>query len=177
MGNDNLDLSLYNGGIFQEITPETVQDHELGIKFNSGKLDFQINGYFMGFENEITLLGAIGPNGLQLSGNVDNSYRSGVELDLGYKATERLKFTAQLTQSQNRITQDDVEFNHVLTPNTIANASVEYDIKDFTLGMSTKYQGEAYLDLANTEQIDGFSLLNLRATYHAESTIDFSLFL
>lgn len=176
-GNDDLDLSYYDDGIFQEITPEQVQDHEFGFKFNSGKLAFQLNGYFMGFDNEITLLGAIGPNGLQLSGNVDNSYRTGAELDLGYKVNDSFRLMAQATQSENKIIQDGVEFNHVLTPSTVVNVGGEYDLREFTLGISGKYQGEAFLDLANTEQVDGFALIDLRGTYHIDESADFSLYL
>lgn len=177
IGNDDLDLSLYTDGVFQEITPEQVQDHEFGFKFNSEKLAFQVNGYFMSFDNEITLLGAVGPNGLQLSGNVDDSFRMGSELDLGYKVSKNFRLTLQATQSENRIIQDGIEFNHVLTPNTIVNAGGEYDLKDFSFGITGKYQGEAYLNLENTETIDGFALLNLRTTYHADGNVDFSLFL
>ena len=177
LGNDDLDLSFYPDGEFKTIDPEQVQDHEFGFKFNSGKLAFQANGYFMSFDNEITLLGAVGPNGLQLSGNVDNSYRAGVELDAAYKVSDSFRLIAQATQSENRILQDGVEFNHVLTPSTIVNLGGEYSIKYFTFGLDAKYQGEAYLDLANTEKLDGFALLNVRTTYHADDNISLSLFL
>ncbi|MDG1950226.1 MAG: TonB-dependent receptor, partial [bacterium] len=53
----------------------------------------------------------------------------------------------------------------------------EYAIKHFTFGLDAKYQGEAYLDIANTETIDGFALLNLRTTYQADDNISFSIFL
>ena len=159
------DLFIPDGTTFEGIDPEQVQDHEAGFKFNSGKLAFQVNGYFMSFENEITLLGAVGPNGLALSGNVDDSYRAGVEIDLAYKVTDDLRVMTQLTQSENRILFADQEVSHVLTPETIFNLGANYQKGQWGFGVLAKHQGDAYLDLANTEQVDGFTIVNLNASF------------
>jgi len=164
MGMDNLFIP--EGQTFQTIEPESVQDHEGGFKFNSGKLAFQVNGYFMSFENEITLLGALGPNGLALSGNVASSYRAGVEADVEYKFNEYFNAFVQLTQSENRILFGDEEVSHVLTPETIVNLGANYTQDRWGLGVLLKHQGDAYLDLANTEKVDGFTVINLRGSFY-----------
>lgn len=159
------DLWIPEGEEFATIEPESVQDHEFGFKFNGDRLAFQANGYFMSFTNEITLLGAVGPNGLALSGNVDNSYRMGAEFDITYKIMEDLDVFTQFTQSQNRIIFANEEVSHVLTPETIVNVGANYICNKWRFGVLAKHQGDSYLDIANTEHIDGFTVINMNVSF------------
>lgn len=173
-GLDNLDLD-----VFQELEPETVRNHEGGLKFNSGKLAFQVNGYFMDFTNEITLTGAVGENGLLATENIDNSYRAGVEVDVAYKFSGNWDMFFQFTQSENRILfQDDngnaQQRSHVLTPETMVNLGVNYTHGKWGLGILARHQGDAYLDLQNIEKVDGFTIFNVRTSYE-EGPFIFSL--
>lgn len=171
-GFDNLEE-----GVFSPVKPEYVQDHEFGLRVQKNRFYAQINGYYMDFENEITLLGAIGPNSLVLSGNVSNSYRFGVEIDAAYKVTDDLELNVQFTQSENKIIAESGEkINHVLTPSTIFNYGANYQLKRFLFAFQGKYQGESYLDLANSETINGFSVLNLRVAYdHKEANLTYAI--
>ena len=59
--------------------PEFVFDHELGVKSSAGDLRYGVNFFYLDFEDEITLNGAFGPNGLPLRSTVASSYRTALK--------------------------------------------------------------------------------------------------
>lgn len=173
-GFDNLDLDF-----FQELEPETVRNHEGGIRFNSDKIIAQVNAYLMNFNNEIALTGFFGPNSLLTTESFENSYRRGIELDMSYNISSNWSVFFQFTQSENRILSIDDDGNtqkrsHVLTPETMSNLGVNYTYRKWGFSVLARYQGNSYLDLENTEKIDSFTVLNLRTSY-SEGPFMFSL--
>ncbi|HXB13366.1 MAG TPA: TonB-dependent receptor, partial [Bacteroidia bacterium] len=120
------------------ITPEQVIDYELGSNLKFNKFSAQYNVYYMDFKNEITLLGALGSNGLPLMTNVSKSYRSGVELDMTYNLTKHFSLTNSSSLSHNRIQGDGKEYEPLLTPSIIINQGVEYTYKGLCIGVGFK---------------------------------------
>ena len=154
---------------FTEITPEEVVDYELGTNYKKGKLQLSGNLYFMDFKNEITLIGALGSNGLPLMTNVDNSFRSGVELDYVYKFNNYLNYGGNANYSYNRITDGDKTYQPLFTPNLIVNQRLSVKHKGFGLGLSAKYHSESFIDQENTAVTPQFVVVNVNGGYEVKN--------
>ena len=154
------DLIAYN-----EVTPEEVIDYELGYKLKGKKLLVNANVYYMDFKNEITLIGALGSNGLPLLTNVETSFRSGVELDVAYAITKQITVSNNTNVSYNRINDGGVEFQPLYTPPVVSNTGITYKEKGFSIGVDAKYHSESFIDFDNDYTTPAFLVLNANAGY------------
>jgi iron complex outermembrane receptor protein len=147
------------------ITPEQVIDYELGSNLKFNKILVQYNLYYMDFKNEITFLGGLGPNGLNLMTNVSKSFRSGIELDLNYKVMKCLSITNTSNYAYSRIQGDGKEYTPLYTPNFVSNTGVLYTYKGFDIGINAKYQSFSYINADNTSTIPSYVLYNATIGY------------
>jgi len=147
------------------ITPEQVIDYELGSNLKFSHLKVQYNAYYMDFKNEITLLGALGSNGLPLMTNVSKSFRSGIELDLKYSINKHFSITNSSNYAYCRIQGDGKEYTPLYTPNLIVNQGVEYVTKGFNIGITGRYQSSSYINSDNTATIPAFTTINATIGY------------
>lgn len=162
---DPLVDSVTNKAILFISDPESVLDHEAGIRFRGQSWHLNMNAYYMAFENEIVLSGQFGPNGLALNNKVDQSFRSGIELDAAYQLSPQWKLINQSSISHNRIQDQGASFSPILTPPLLINQEILYMPNNWVLGLSLRYQGASFLDFANTETIDPYVLANARIVY------------
>lgn len=157
-GNDNLvGLNI--------ITPEQVIDYELGSNIKTSKLNIQYNLFYMNFKNEITLLGALGSNGLPLMTSVDKSYRSGIEFDANYKLSNHFLLTNSSNYSYNRIIGDGKQYQPLYTPSFILNQGVEFIYKGFSMGIQAKYHSKSFINSDNTYTTPEFITYNTNLGY------------
>jgi iron complex outermembrane receptor protein len=157
-GNDNL-------GTLNIITPEQVLDYELGSNVKLGKLSLQYNGYVMDFKNEITLLGALGGNGLPLMTNVSKSFRSGIEIDLNYHLTKEISLTNSSNYSYCRIKNGSETYQPLYTPSLIVNQGITYSKKGFIIGIQGKYATKSYITSDNSMTIPQYLTINANLGY------------
>ena len=149
------------------VEPERVVDFEAGVELRRGRLVAHADLYAMEFENEIALSGELSEIGLPARRNAGRSHRRGLELDLAYAPSERLRLAANAAFSRNRIdgwTQfydvydaegawlDGVSIVHhdvrpLLTPEAILNGSVEWKpAPELSLLATGRYVSAAQLD-------------------------------
>ena len=167
-GWDDLPADSTGQGILYITDPEYVLDQDLGIRYYSQKFRFDFNLYFMDFVNEIVLNGQFGPNGLALNDNVDQSIRTGAELTLTYApkgALSLFRFVNNSSFNYSRIDQANTSFTPILTPPLIVNQDVVFSIGYFETALSVRYQSASFIDFANENSINGYVLLNWRASY------------
>lgn len=150
---------------FIPVSPETVTDYEIGMNTTTENLVLQANLYYMDFDNEITLLGALGSNGLPMMRNVKQSFRSGIEIDATYSLSKSLSLTNNFTYSYNRITDNEVMYQPLYTPDLIINQGVSYRNKNVTASILGKYHSESYIDLENTSVTPSFVIFNANISY------------
>ncbi len=164
-GLDNLDVNNIN---FTNISPEDVIDYEIGLNIDKKSLKYNLNYFYMDFNNEITLSGALGQNGLPLMSSVDRSFRSGFESDLDvlYKNFE---LNNNFTFMYNEIKTDSGNFKPVMTPDFLINTSLTYNYKKFELSMTHKYISKRYIDLENTSTLDPFQELGMNLKYKTKN--------
>ena len=147
------------------ITPEQVIDYEIGSNIKKSNINIQYNFYYMDFKNEITLLGALGSNGLPLMTNVTKSFRSGFEIDINYKIFKGLSLTNTSNYSYCRINNGLNMYQPLYTPNFIMNQGVEYSINGFNFGILGRYSSKSYLNSDNTLTIPSYLILNANIGY------------
>lgn len=164
-GNDDLLGDGDNNPILSVIDPESVVDHELGFRYKQEDFNFSMNCYFMDFSNEIVLAGNFGPNGLALTNNVEQSIRTGIELSASYQLNKHITLTNNSSWNHSRIKEQSEKFSPILTPSLIINQEASYQYKNFTIGLTGRYQSESYMDFANSATLDDYFLLDGRMAY------------
>ena len=175
-GNDDLLADSLGNAILSNTNPEFVLNHELGFRFQKGKMKFNANLYYMDFQNEIVLDGKFGPNGLALTNNVEQSFRAGIELNLAYKVSKHFSLVNNSSFNYSRITEQTETFSPILTPPIIINQEVIFSKNKFTIALSGRYQQQSFINFANEEKVNGYFLLNSRASYSIND-FQFSVFL
>lgn len=139
------------------VQAETMNDLELGLNFNSESLSLALNIFFMNFENEIVKSGKLDRFGQPVTGNVDRTIHSGVELSLQYNLKNIFNFYLNSTYSQNKISDGyyfiDSESKINLSGNKISgfpdflvNAGVNYRTNGLNIDVSLRYVGTFYSD-------------------------------
>ena len=62
------------------VNPEQLIDYELGFQYQKSRFNLSVNGYFMHYNNQLVLTGAIDDVGNPVRENVAKSYRAGIEI-------------------------------------------------------------------------------------------------
>lgn len=165
-------------------TYETLNDFELGYKYNAPRVAFGANAYFMSYQNQLILTGEINDVGAPIMVNVDNSYRAGIELMAGMKLTDKLKWDLNLTFSKNKI-KDFTEYvddwdnggqianklgttDLAFAPEVIANSQLSWmATKGLNVSLQSFSVSKQYIDnsSSNERKLDGYFLNNLKFTY------------
>jgi len=175
-GNDDLLIDSLGNAVLSNTKPEYVLNHELGFRFQKSKVNFNANLYYMDFKNEIVLDGKFGPNGLALTNNVEQSFRTGFELSVTYRASKYFSFVNNSSFNYSRIKEQTESFSPILTPPVIINQEVIFTTNNFTIAFSGRYQLQSYIDFANMNKVNSYFLLNSRASYGIKG-FQFSVFL
>lgn len=163
---------------------ETLQNLEVGYRYKSRKMMANVNYFLMNYQNQLILTGAINDVGAYARTNVDQSYRTGIEIEAGYLITKGLSISGNLTYSQNKIPSfteyyDDydnggqVAILHnntdlAFSPNIIAAGALEYvPFKGMTLTFISKYVGKQYLDNTSNDyrSLNPYFVSNFEAGY------------
>ncbi len=167
---------------------ETLRNIEAGWRFRNQNITFTVNYYLMDYKNQLVPTGKVNDVGALIRTNVDESYRSGVELEGSVRLSPKFLWNANLTLSKNKIKNfNEVlydyganfdEYNEVvntyankdiaLSPNIIAGSTLLYSpFKGFELGLLTKYVGKQFLDNTGNEsrKIDAYFIDDLRMSY------------
>ena len=171
-------------------TYETLNDFELGYKFNSKRLILGLNAYYMMYNNQLVLTGEINDVGAPVMTNVDQSYRAGLELMAGMMLSEKLKWDVNVTLSQNKIKNfteyvDDWDnggqvenkigtTNLAFSPNLMANSQVKWLVtKGLDISLQSFSVSKQYIDnsSSNDRKLNSYLLNNLKFSWHVQQKI------
>src|SRR5690606_6362848 len=81
--------------------PEKLHDFELGWRFEKEKTRINTNVYFMYYQDQLVLTGAIDDEGAPIRQNSGESYRLGLEVNAVFGLTDKLTLHPTLALSQN----------------------------------------------------------------------------
>lgn len=111
--------------------PERLKDWELGYRTQRGIFTGGINAFYMLYDNQLVLTGALNDVGDQIRSNVKSSYREGLEFDGHFKFTNWLNWNATASFSSNKVKN----FNQALT-NYDNNTEVNYQLSKSNIAFS-----------------------------------------
>ena len=168
---------------------ERLYDYELGYSFKQSILAISINLYYMDYRDQLVLTGKLSDVGYPLMTNVENSYRTGIEINAGIKPLSWLRWNVNSTFSQNRI-KNFIEYVDVYNPITYEVTSQEAKylgetpisfsppvvsssqllinpIRPLTLSLIAKYVGAQYFDNTGSSKrkLDGYFVNNVVVAY------------
>lgn len=158
--------------------PETLNDFELGWRLNKENFKLNLNGYYMRYQNQLVLTGALNDVGAPVRENSGDSYRLGIEADATIIATEQFIFRPNIAVSQNKNIDFFAERNGELvnlgntniafSPDVILSNIITYiPIEDLQISLLSKYVGRQYmsnLDLKNSK-LDSYFINDLNVSY------------
>ena len=169
------------------IQPEELIDYELGWKYNSEKFFFNSNLYYMGYKNQLVLTGALDDVGSPIRENSGKSYRTGIELESVYKATNKLNISANISFSENKNVDYKTNYNGVITdwgdtdisfsPNVISSAGIQFSAsQDLTFTLLNKFVGNQYMSNteSNISKLSSYSTTDLNILYTIKNSAYFS---
>lgn len=180
--------------------PEVLNNIEAGWRLQRSKYSFNLNYYLMSYKDQLVLTGELNDVGASIRTNVDDSYRTGVELEGALRVSPKVTFGANVTFSENKIKNfTEViydygvaydEYNEIqnqlkdvdisFSPSVIAGSTLSYNpFNNFEASLLSKYVGEQFLDNTSNQnrKIEAYFVNDLRLTYSPsiKGLKDFSL--
>ena len=139
-----------------DIKPEKLNDLEFGYRLSSDKLELNLNAYYMLYNEQLVLTGAIDDVGAPIRTNSGSSYRVGIESEINLELSKKLDISSNLTLSSNKNKEVISNYNGALTnfgktnlsysPNFITNNTINYKFTEkFSLSMFSKYVGKQFM--------------------------------
>nr|MBI1230471.1 TonB-dependent receptor [Cytophagales bacterium] len=168
--------------------PEHLQNIEGGIRVTQRNFQYNVNGYYMGYTDQLVLTGQLNDVGAYIRENVARSYRAGLELDGAYKVNEKWTLGGNIAFSRNKIDEfiayDDIydenwdfvgqeatsyeDTDIAFSPNVVASAVIDYSpTKNLGFSLMNKYVGDQYLDNTQNDnrKLDAFWTTDVRLNY------------
>lgn len=138
------------------VKPESLDDFELGWKYNSDKFILNTNLYYMNYQDQLVLSGELDNVGNPIARNAGKSYRIGLEIESVIKLTNRLNWQPNLAISANKNVDKYFQFDGVLkdygntdlaySPSFIAGSILSYKpMNNLNISFLSKYVGEQFM--------------------------------
>lgn len=161
-----------------DVTHEKLNDFELGWRHESERLRLNANIYYMLYNNQLVLTGALDDVGEYLRENVDKSYRLGLELDATLFLSNQFSLNSNLAVSRNKIQDLTIErdgslqnlgdTNIAFSPDLISTHALEYAPNSkFRAALIGKYVGEQFMSNTDTyaSKLDSYFVTDLNFSY------------
>jgi len=179
-------------------TPEELWDVEAGWRHDAKRWRWAVNMYYMLYNNQLVVTGAVNDVGAAVRTNVDKSYRVGIELDGSVALNAKWSWSGNLALSRNKIeafTEIIPDYgNGTLVSNDFENTDIAFSpsvnaasiwqyrpLRGMELQLLTKYVGKQYLDNTSNEDktLDPYLVndlvLNYRPVIQGITNIEFKL--
>ncbi len=133
---------------------EHVNDYELGYQYSGSVFRASANFYFMDYVNQFVQTGMQSDIGENLTTNIKDSYRAGVELTAGVDVAQWLTLEANAALSSNKIK----DFDEVIE-----------DWDNYETGIRTNHYNNSTLAFSPSAIVNGFAIFKVKgvqATWH-----------
>ena len=161
-----------------DVKPEQLNDFEMGWRYNKEGVMLNINSYYMQYNEQLILTGALDDVGAPVRTNSGDSYRLGLEIEAAFSLSAAFTIQPALTLSSNKNKQTYSQVDGVLkdfgttnisfSPEVVAsNAFIYSPLKNFSLSLLTKYVGDQFMGNTDTEtsKLDAYFVNDLNVTY------------
>lgn len=160
---------------------EKLNDLELGWRYHTDKVTLNLNGYYMGYKDQLVLTGRYNDTGYPIRENVEKSYRTGIELDATVKLSDQwlwqpaIAFSRNINKdyqgtdpssATNTISFGDTPISY--SPNTVIGNTITFTpIENLQISLISKYVGKQYVDNTGREEakLDAYFVNNLSLGY------------
>tara|TARA_R110002072_G_scaffold7503_2_gene40842 strand:+ start:638111 stop:640324 length:2214 start_codon:yes stop_codon:yes gene_type:complete len=167
----------------QEIfTAETLDDFELGWRYVSDRITVNSNLFYMDYQNQLVLTGALDDVGQPLRATSGESYRLGLEIDAQIKVLDNLSVLPNIALSTNK--NRDFVFsrdgslvdlgntNISFSPEIVAGNAILYrPMSNLEFGFLSKFVGEQFMGNIESEvsKLDSYFINDLNINYTVNS--------
>ncbi len=166
--------------------PEKLNDFELGWRYNSPKTKLNVNGYYMRYQDQLVLTGALNDVGAPIRQNSGESYRLGLEIDATLFVAEKWIFRPNITVSANK--NEDFVFQRdgileklgntdiAFSPNVIVGNAITFlPIKNMQVSLLTKFVGDQYMGNIDSQvsKLKSYSVSDLNISYEIKTNTVF----
>ena len=156
-----------DNGSYPAPSAESLMDYELGYTFSNKIFRAGANLYYMNYTDQFVQTGLLSDIGENLTTNIKDSYRMGVELQAGVNVTPWLAIEGNAALSKNKIKDFDevvedwdngsqtIHYDNstlAFSPSAILNGFVNFHWSNLQATWHTNYVSRQYLD--NTENAD-----------------------
>ncbi len=162
----------------QIFTAERLDDYELGWRFASEKVKVNSNLYYMDYQNQLVLTGAIDDVGAPIRATSGESYRLGLEVDAEINILKNVRWMPNIAFSTNKnedfVTSRNGQLvnlgntNISFSPEIVAGSALAYiPVKNFQVSLLSKFVGEQYMGNIDSEAslLDSFFINDLNFVY------------
>ena len=161
-----------------DVKPEQLNDFEMGWRYNKEGVMLNINSYYMQYNEQLILTGALDDVGAPIRTNSGDSYRLGLEIEAAFSLSDEFIIQPVLTLSSNKNKQTYSQVDGILkdfgttnisfSPEVVAsNAFIYSPLKNFSLSFLTKYVGDQYMGNTDTDtsKLKEYFVNDLNITY------------
>ncbi len=165
---------------------ESLDDYELGWRLSTPVAKINTNVYYMDYQNQLILTGAIDPNtGEPLRASSGSSYRLGIEIDADLKLSEQVSMRPNVAFSKNINRDYHAKIDGVLqnlgnttitfSPDIVfGNALVYKPVKNLQLAFLSKYVGKQFMSnldsrVSDLDVLEGFFTSDLNLVYEIQT--------
>lgn len=161
----------------QEYDEEYTDNYEFSLRARNNN-GFSLTGnifYTDWKDQQVSVNGETGLPGDYFVMNAGESHLYGAEIETGYKITPKIELTGGVgyvkTEFDEFVSNETDYSGKEFTEARDITASIgaTYRTNSWFAGLTATHQGEAWSDLANTNKIDDYTLVNLKAGYEADS--------
>ena len=160
------------------IKPEELIDFELGWSLNSNTIILNTNLYYMNYENQLVLTGALDDVGSPIRENSGKSYRAGIEIESAFKVSEKINLAGNVSFSENKnldyVSRFDGELMNLgdtdisYSPSFISSLAINYSPNSkLDLSLLNKHVGEQFMSNngSSFSKLDSYSVTDLNFRY------------
>ena len=161
-----------------DVKPEQLNDFEMGWRYNKKGVMLNVNSYYMQYNEQLILTGALDDVGAPVRTNSGDSYRLGLEIEAAFSLSDAFIIQPVLTLSSNKNKQTYSQVDGILkdfgttnisfSPEVVAsNAFIYSPLKNFSLSFLTKYVGDQYMGNTDTDtsKLKEYFVNDLNITY------------
>lgn len=161
-----------------DVRPEQLNDFELGWRHKNNNFKVSANAYYMLYNEQLVLTGAIDNTGTPIRTNSGESYRLGLEVDAAFQLSNKFAIQPNFTISSNKnketffqrdgVLQNLGETNISFSPDFVAaNAFVFQPIASLQLSLLSKFVGEQYMGNTDSEasKLDSYFVNDFSIVY------------
>lgn len=162
-----------------DIKPEELNDFELGWRLRKSTFNLTANMYYMHYNEQLVMTGAIDDVGAPIRDNSGESYRLGLELAADITVLKNtLFFQPNLTLSSNKNKEVFYVYDGELTnfgktdlafsPSVVAASKLVYKpLDNLSIALLEKYVGEQYMGNIDSKssKLDAYYVTDLNLNY------------